>query len=294
MIKVLITGCSGMLGTALYEKYKNIFNCVGVDIQIPLANKAGFVQCDLTDSKKLKKVFNSFLPDVVVHCAAIVNVDACENNKQTARLLHVESTKDLLNLSRENGSHFIYISTDSVFDGEKNDPYVEDDLTRPLNVYAKTKLEGEEISLTYKKALALRTNIFGWTANGKSFSEWVLNGILNLKPLNMFIDVFYTPVSTYCLSDIILKCIEKDVYGLYHACSQTVLSKYDFALHLASVFQLSSESINPVSINDVKLSADRPANMALSSLKLSKRLNLEMPDIMKSIRRWKENQPNGV
>jgi dTDP-4-dehydrorhamnose reductase len=293
MKKALITGSSGMLGTALLAAMKDKFNCTGVDIQSPLSENFNFVECDLTDIEKLTKVFSDFLPDVVIHLAAIVNVDACESDIQTAISLHVESTRVLSKLSQENSSSFIYVSTDSVFNGQKKEPYLEEDSTAPLNIYSKTKLDGENIALEYNKALVLRTNIFGWTSSRKSFAEWVLDGLIHSKKLNMFTDVLYTPISIYCLSDLIIKCIEKDVYGLYHASSQTVLSKYDFAMLLAAEYQLSSDSINPVSKEDVKLDAVRPANMALNSKKLSKRLGFAMPDVSQSIRRWKENQPHG-
>ena len=291
MKRVLVTGAAGMLGTALYGTLKGRFDFRGVDKQRPQSESPDFVLCDLTDQQKLRGVFDDFLPAVVIHCAALVSVDDCEKNKDAAYNLHVESTRELSLLAHDEGSHFIYISTDSVFNGQKKIPYNEDDTVAPLNTYARTKLEGEMAALEIDNSLVLRTNIFGWTPARKSFSEWVLDGIVHSRELNMFTDVLYTPISVYCLSDVILKCIEDDVYGLYHAGSNTVLSKYDFAMKVAAEYNLSTVSVNPVSKDKVNLAAARPGNMALNSSKLSRKLHSDMPDIDTSIRRWKENQP---
>jgi dTDP-4-dehydrorhamnose reductase len=292
--KIMITGSSGMLGNVISNQLSGIYECVGVDIQPPQSNDHQFIKCDLTDKIQLESVFNSINPAVIVHCAAIVSVDACETNTTLAENLHIKATDFLAKMSKLGKSHLIYISSDLVFDGKKKKPYTEDDSTNPLNVYARTKLEGESCALNNKNSLVLRTNIFGWTVNKKSFAEWVLKGIADSQTLTMFSDVLFTPISTYCLSEIIQKCIEQEVKGLFHATSRSVLSKYDFALKVASEFGLPTDYVKPVSKDDVNLLVTRPGNMALESSKLSNRLDMVMPDIVASIRRWKENQPYGV
>ena len=109
--------------------------------------------------------------------------------------------------------------------------------------------------------------------------------------MTMFTDVQFSPISTYCFSKVIESCIKNRLNGLYHAGGKDSLSKFEFALQVAAVYGLSTNCIVPVMMGDVHLTAPRPNNMALDSSKLSKTLDINMPDIQTSISIWKKFEP---
>jgi len=284
-MKVGVTGASGMLGSALITHLSKSYRVFATSRGKGVEGKNIKWDCfDLTDITLLNKWLETNKPDVVIHCAAIVNVDLCEDNVKLATKLHIETTEVMANYLDSNGGRLIYISTDSVFDGEKQGAYSESDLVSPLNVYAKTKIMGEKSAQSMNNGLVLRTNIIGWTQEDKtSFAEWVLNRLNDNAPLNLFYDVYFSPLTVYDLSFIIEKIIEKPILGLYHCGSRDNISKYDFGKKMAEIFQLSDSNINRVSVDSMDFKASRPKNMALNSDKLSDKLQYDIPSAIDSI-----------
>ena len=187
----------------------------------------------------------------------------------------------------------IYISTDSVFNGEKSGSYNELDTTNPLNVYAKTKLQGEEIVQSLKNGLILRTNIIGWTNQGKnSFFEWLLTSLLEEKPIDLFHDVYFSPLTVHDFSLIIDNILLNPILGLYHCASSDDISKYDFGIKVSEIFQLSSSNIKKASVDIMNFRAARPKNMALDVSKLSLDLLYNLPTVTDSIQKMKTQYEN--
>jgi dTDP-4-dehydrorhamnose reductase len=243
---------------------------------------------NLTDIILLTEWLETSRPDVVIHCAAITNVDLCEDNVKLATKLHIETTEVMANFLDSYGGRLIYISTDSVFDGEKQGAYSETDSVNPLNVYAKTKLMGEELVQSMNNGLVLRSNIIGWTQGANtSFAEWVLGGLIGNAPLNLFYDVHFSPLTVYDLSIIIEKIVKQPLFGLYHCASSDSISKYEFGKKMAEIFQLFGLNINRVSVDDAKFKTDRPKNMALDVRKISFALSYDLPNAVDAIKLMK-------
>ena len=284
-MKIGITGASGMLGTALINELSNKHEVFATARKKGVEKENINWQCfDLTDIQKLKKWLVDNNPDVVVHCAALVNVDECEKNESYAELLHIQSTKVLSEYLVEINGTLIYISTDSVFDGDKLTPYTEIDKPNPVNIYAQTKLYGENYVLSMKNGLVLRTNIIGWSrTNSISFAEWVLKGLIEQKPLTLFKDVLFSPLHVDDLSKVIIRAIEKKVSGLFNASSKDWMSKYNFGLIMADVFRMPIDNIIETSSDEFLLKAKRPKNMILSNKKLSKLIGYDFPTIRDAI-----------
>ncbi len=284
-MKVGVTGASGMLGSALITHLSKSYRVFATSRGKGVEGKNIEWDCfDLTDIILLNEWLEEIKPDVIIHCAAIVNVDFCEDNVKSATKLHIETTEVMANYLDSNGGRLIYVSTDSVFNGEKQGAYSESDLVSPLNIYAKTKIMGEALVQSMDNGLVLRTNIIGWTQEDRtSFFEWLLKGLIDKTPLNLFHDVYFSPLDVYNLSLIIEKILENPVFGLYHCASSDNISKYDFGKKMSEIFQLSDSSINRVSVDSMKFKADRPKNMALDSRRLAKDLGCEMPTVLKSI-----------
>lgn len=293
-MKVGVTGASGMLGSALITHLSKSYRVFATSRGKGVEGKNIKWDCfDLTDITLLNKWLETIKPDVVIHCAAIVNVDLCEDNVKLATKLHIETTEVMANYLDSNGGRLIYISTDSVFDGEKQGAYSESDLVSPLNVYAKTKIMGEKSVQSMNNGLVLRTNIIGWTQEGKtSFAEWVLNRLNDNVPLNLFYDVYFSPLTVYDLSLIIEKIIEKPILGLYHCASRDNISKYDFGKKMAEIFQLSDSNITRVSVDSMDFEAGRPKNMALNIDKISSVLKYDFPTTIDAIKLMKHQYDN--
>ncbi len=293
-MRIGVTGASGMLGTALVAHLSKLHKVFATSRSKGVEGKGIEWDCfDLTDIKLLNKWLDRVKPNVVIHCAAIVNVDLCEENFDLATKLHVETTKVMSNYLNRNNGRLIYISTDSVFDGKKHGSYDESDLVNPLNVYAKTKLMGERPVQLMTNGLVLRTNIIGWTKeNSVSFSEWMLKGLTDNAPLNLFYDVNFSPLNVYDLSLIIEKIINKPIFGLYHCASSDSISKYDFGKKMAKIFQLSDSNINRTSVDDMEFKASRPKNMALNIKKISAVLEHDFPSAIDAIKLMKHQYNN--
>ena len=278
-MKIGITGASGMLGTALVRHFSKSYKVFATSRSKGVEGRGIEWDCfNLTNIELLNKWLNKIKPDIVIHCAAIVNVDACEENIDLATSLHFETTKIISDYLSRNNTRLIYISTDSVFDGEKQGSYSESDLIHPLNVYAQTKLMGEVAVKPMDAALVLRINIIGWTEKGKtSFFEWILKDLINKIPINLFHDVYFSPLHVDDLSLIIGEIIDKPIFGLYHCASSNGISKYDFGKKIAEIFQLSDLNINRIGVNSAKFKASRPKNMTLNVKKISLALKYALP-----------------
>jgi len=293
-MRIGVTGASGMLGTALVAHLSKLHKVFATSRGKGIEGKDIEWDCfDLTNIQLLNKWLDRVKPNVVIHCAAIVNVELCEENFVLATKLHVETTKVMSNYLNSITGRLIYISTDSVFDGKKNKPNSESDLVNPLNVYAKTKLMGERPVQLMTNGLVLRTNIIGRTQeNSASFAEWVLRCLIDNVPLNLFYDVNFSPLHVYDLSLIIEKIINNPIFGLYHCGSSDSISKYDFGKKMADIFQLSDSNINRVSVDDMKFNASRPKNMALNINKISTALEYDFPNAIDAIKLIKHQYNN--
>ncbi len=274
MKKILITGCSGMLGNVMAEEFtiKNQ-DVIGVDLKKP-SNSIPFVQSDLTQITTTDSLLKEIKPDIIVHAAAYTNVDFCEKNHELTDKLHIDATQFLCNYSKTK-SKLIFISSDSVFEG-KHGNYKENDAKNPINYYAKTKDIGEEIiKTTCDDYIIIRTNIFGFHQNdGSSLVEWALNKLSNGEQINGFTDVYFNAIYTRYLSRIIIEMVELNLKGTYHVCSNNTISKFEFLKILADVFKLNTKLISPIKIDDLKLDANRPKNTTLNIDKIQSFINL--------------------
>lgn len=294
-MRIGVTGASGMLGTELVSRLSTERKVFATSRNKGIESKNIKWSCfDLSNIGLLNKWLNEIKPDLIIHCAAIINLDFCEENVELTTQLHVETTRVISNYLSLNNGRLIYISTDSVFDGKKIGPYSESDLVNPLNIYAKTKLMGEGFVQSMDNGLILRVNIVGWATkkNSISFSEWVLKGLVDNTPLNLFHDVNFSPLNVYSLSLIVEKIIDSPIFGLYHCTSSDSISKYDFGKKMAEIFQLSDSNINKISVHDVKFKAIRPKNMALDIGKISLALEYDFPSVSDAIKLMKHQYNN--
>ncbi len=192
--KILIAGAGGMLGRELMNSLAKAYAVVGLsrassgDIsrdEGPVTRR--ICPVDILKPSDVREIVNRERPSVIINSVSNVFVNECERDPAAALDLHVGVTETLTKAASELGAQLIQISTDSVFDGNKSGPYVESDLTNPLNIYARTKLQSERTALSWERGLVLRTNIFGWRTDGRlSFAEWDMDGLQKRMPHNVY------------------------------------------------------------------------------------------------------------
>ena len=282
----LITGASGLLGhdlcRQLISKGKNVAALKSTH-QVGVKGAEEFC-IDITDEASVKSIIKNRAPDVIVHAAGLTNVDECEKKPYLAHSIHVDGTRYIAEIAQECGVQLVYISTDHLWDGSQ--PMVdEEEPTNPINVYAKTKLEGELAALTVcSQSLSIRTNFFGpgrpWRT---SFSDWILKSLVLKSEISMFADVYYTPISTKLLCQNINELVAKNAMGIFNVGGSERLSKYQFALRLAKAANYCADTVGQTSLSSHALKAPRPHDMSLDTEKVSAFLGRTMPSIDESI-----------
>lgn len=282
--RLLITGSAGMLGSCVIQEIGEFYETYSLDKRgCGYAVREEFI-VDITDFKKVRSVITSLNPDCVVHCAAITNVDFCEENPVLAHSTNALATKNIADTIGDSGK-LIYISTDSVFNGLVGG-YMEEDAPAPLNNYAKAKLEGEYfVKQLANNHLIVRTNIFGRNRMaGKSFAEWIIKNLSDNKQIQMFTDVIFSPINIVTLARYIHSLFSSDVRGVLNIGSADAISKYDFGLELAALFGLDCSLIRPVSISEFSFKANRPRNTVLN---ISRATNIfgRMPTVREEIKK---------
>jgi dTDP-4-dehydrorhamnose reductase len=250
--------------------------------------------CDLTHAGRTAEIIQKMHPRAIVHCAAITNVDWCESHRSEAWELHSVVSGRLAEQARRMGAQFVYVSTDSVFDGVHGD-YREAYATNPLNAYAQSKLAGEERVLSaMPDALILRTNIYGWNLQPKlSLGEWMLSKLESGTRFQGFTDVWFCPMLVNDLSDVILDLLDMRVTGLYHVAASDACSKYDFARRIANTFSLEASVVEPALIADSSLTARRPKNTTVNVESITTALGRSLPKVDEGLQRFKALRDNG-
>lgn len=291
MTRILVTGASGLLGLNLSLQLYDRCEIIGVTHRQAL-NRPPFkwVEADLARPGKVAELVNTYEPDLVVHCAALANVDACEGEPGLALRVNGELPGEMAAVCRRMGTRLVHLSTDAVFDGQRGG-YVETDEPNPLNVYARTKLAGEHaVADANPDALVLRVNFYGLSLSGKrSLAELFHHNLSAGREMMGFTDVFFCPLQVNDLVDLILKMGLNGLNGLYHVVSSECISKYDFGMAIARRFGLDGALIRPVSWREAGLKAVRSPNLTLNVEKATHALGSAMPDQAAGLERLFEN-----
>lgn len=281
-MRVLVTGVGGQLGHDVMNEL-NIRGHEGVGSDISeqysggddgsAVTKMTYVQLDLTDRAAVEKIIRKFRPDAVVHCAAWTAVDLAEDEDKIdkVRAINADGTANIAKVCKSIDAKMIYISTDYVFDGQGTEPWQPDCKNyNPLNVYGRTKLEGElAVSGTLDKYFIVRIAwVFG--VNGKNFIKTMLDVGKTHDTVCVVNDQIGTPTYTYDLARLLVDMAESDKYGYYHATNEGgYISWYDFTCEIYRQAGLNTEIV-PVTTREYGLSkAARPFNSRLDKSKLA-------------------------
>ena len=281
MKKILITGAFGQLGTSLCKVLSNE-SILAAGRVIISTKKYKCIELDITNQRKVAEIISNYKPDIIIHLAAMTDVDGCEKTPEIAFDVNVKATENLLTSFK---GKFIYISTDYVFDGEKG-PYFEDDKVNPMSVYGKTKLYGENlVQQSDIDWVILRSNIiFSYSDRTKaSFVNWVVDSLKKRQMITVVNDQWNNPTWTNDLAKVISKIIEKDINGLYHYGGRDYLNRLEFAKMIASTFGLDGSLIKPITTSELNWLAQRPLKSGLYTNKIELDLGIEALPIQKAL-----------
>ena len=280
-MKILLTGKNGQVGFELNKKLSTVWDVVAI----------GREDLDLESPNDISNFIDNIKPDFIVHPAAYTAVDKAESDSEMAYQINVVASQVFAKKVTELDIPIIYFSTDYVFDGLKNELYIEEDKTNPQSVYGQTKFEGEEAIRQHKKHIILRTSwVFG--SHGHNFIKTILKLIQEKDNLSMVSDQCGAPTSSSMLADITFKIIQKIIdnkdfkdFGTYHLTSEGETNWYKYAMFIVDEAirlgihpKIRSSNIKTLVSDDYISPAKRPLNSRLNTEKIKKTFMLELPD----------------
>ena len=297
--KLLVTGASGLLGLNLALQLRDAYQVTGVFNQKRMHQTPfELIQGDFFVENTAEKLVAEVQPDVIIHCAAMANIDACEKDQEKAHYINGVVPGKIAFEARRNKIRFIHISTDAVFDGVDcgENGYHEEDRTNPNNVYAQTKLLGEQNVMDQNPdALVARVNFYGWSvAQNRSLGEIFFHNLIQKKPMMGFTDVFFSTLYVQNLVRILDRLIHEQASGIYHVFSSDYQSKYEFGVSIARRFGLDASLISPVSWKDSGLAAKRSPNLIMNTDKLQRLLGVSLPTQMESLENFYQAYRDGL
>jgi len=281
MKKVLITGSNGLLGQNLIKKIRQdpdyeLFALSFSPDKYPVQEGYTFFHLDIRDQKAVKRLGGTLSPDVIIHSAAMTQVDPCELDPAGCYDINVKGTDYMANLAQRSGAHFIYISSDFVFNGEDG-PYSENDQPDPVSVYGKSKLDGEYLTrnLSVPWSIVRTILVYGVTPamNRSNLVLRVKESLEAGKAIRVVDDQFRMPTLVDDLVDGIYAIMKGENVGVYHLSGKDYGSVYDFARRVARFFNLDEALITPIKSNELKQAGKRPPDTGFVLDKAMKDLN---------------------
>jgi len=271
-MRILVTGATGQLGPYIVRRLLQDGHAT-----IAWSHRAAEPvfriaprPLSLVDKDAVAQAFKEADPQVVVHCAAISNINEAFNDARRAEAVNVDATRLLAELCGRRGARMIYLSTDLVFDGEQGH-YTETDAPHPLSVYARTKLAGEAFVLNGSIAASLVMRlplVFGPSLAGQEkFFDHLLTSLRQRKPVTLFDDEWRTPVSPRLVAEAVATAVREEVTGLFHLAGPDRLSRHDMGVRLAEIIGGDPALLRPASRLSIESPEPRPRDTSLDASK---------------------------
>jgi dTDP-4-dehydrorhamnose reductase len=272
--RILVIGSNGLLGQKLCEiivRGGAYHLAIASKAERPLRHVVGahYLSVDITNKKDVKNAVAACAPDVIINAAAMTNVDLCETERERCWKVNVEGVENIIEAAKKDDTMVIHISTDYVFDG-KAGPYTEDDRPNPLSYYGKSKLASENAlrSSGIPYLIARTMVLYGYAPGVKpNFALWLIENLDKGRQVSVVDDQFGNPTLVDDLAYGLIQGFEMGRTGIYHLAGRDIISRYEFALKLAKVFNLDPSLITPVKTAALKQPAPRPLRSGLVTLK---------------------------
>ena len=282
MKKLFIFGLGSLTGSKLAIFARKNYEVFGTyNLRNPFIESIHSIKFDI-NKMNLQEILREIKPAIIVNSIAINNVDYCENNKNEAKKINSEFVNELTKTASQIGSELIHLSSDSVFDGKKNNPYTENDLPNPINFYGSTKLEAEKFVLENSNNLIIRVSIlYGWlmkTLRNKisssmkpsNFEQWFIEKLQAGEEVKIIRDELSSPIIADDFAKTIIYLEKGNYSGIFHAAPEIKISRYDFCLKLARYLKLDENLISPTASKELGRKVTTGFNKCLDSTKLKK------------------------
>ncbi|AGB42121.1 dTDP-4-dehydrorhamnose reductase [Halobacteroides halobius DSM 5150] len=269
-MKILITGGKGQLGLDLKKLLDKEHEVYAWDID----------ELDITQGEEVINKIAGLNPEIIIHAAAYTDVDGCEENMNLAYQVNAYGTRNVAVACQECNARLVYISTDFVFDGTKDKPYIEFDQANPLNIYGESKLAGEEFVKNLLNRYYIVRTAWLYGEDGNNFIKTMLELAKKKESLDVVNDQVGSPTYTRDLSQAIQELITTDLYGIYHVSNSGESSWYQFARKIFEYTETEIE-VNPVTSQEFTRLATRPKYSVMQNYSLEQGLDYKM-------RNWEE------
>lgn len=288
-LKVLVTGAAGMLGDALVPTLiENGYEVYATDIN---ADNKTINYLDVRDYDSVTRYVEQLKPEIVIHLAAETDVEKCESNPRQAFLANSIGTKNVLSACRKSNALIVYTSTAGVFDGSKKEPYTELDEPNPINVYGKSKLEGEKYVRQLDRYFIIRA---GWMMGGgmskdKKFVKKIVKQLIEgKKMLHVVNDKIGTPTYTWDFSKCLISILRTGDYGTYHAVNKGNGTRFDVARKILEFLGKRDVELIPVTSEFFgrEYYAPRPRSETLHNLILEIKGMNRMSEWIEALKRY--------
>ncbi len=275
---VLVTGATGLLGPYLVEVATRLGSVLTTSLH------GGDVPCDLTKADATKRLCALVNPRIVIHTAALTQVDACEADQLAATRLNRGIVENLVHALPAD-AELVHISTDQVYPDTPG-PHDEDEVG-PVNAYGRSKLAGEEIAPRHARPIVLRPPSFGpsRTPGRASLSDFVVETLTHRQPVTLFRDSLFSPLQMKTLSALVMECLEAGVHGVFNLGSREGTSKLEFGLAVARHLGLPTDSASPGNSRDLPGRAPRAVDLRMSVARIEASLGRAMPTLHEEIQK---------
>jgi dTDP-4-dehydrorhamnose reductase len=249
----------------------------------------GYVGVDLTREADVAAALEAAAPEVVIHCASMTEVDACEKDPEAAYAGNVNAAAAVARGARKAGAHLVHVSTDYVFDGEAG-PYDEAAVPHPKGVYSVTKHMGEGAArvLAPGCAIARTAVVYGWPpVEGRlNFGAWLVTSLEKGQPVRLFEDQVVSPSFADNVAAMLVELGERRLGGVWNTCGGTVLDRVAFGRALCEVFGFDAKLIIPTRMAELKLPSFRPLKGGLRTDKARAQLSEKPLELAESLSRF--------
>ena len=292
MSRVLILGSNGLLGQAMQYKFNQAHQVTAssaeshsllTELNLP------YIQTDLTSRAEVRDLIVKADPEIIINTAAYTNVDGCEDEREKCWAVNVLAIENILEAPYLKKPIMVQISTDYVFDGEQGG-YRETDAPNPRGNYARSKMAAENIlSAADFEYIIARTQILYGTGQGvrPNFVTWLINSLRQNKAVQIVTNQTGSPTYAPDAAEAVFRLLEKQAYGLFHISSPDTLSRYDFALKIAEIFELDVSLIHEITTDKLEQKAPRPMNSSFVLDKLFNNINWQPRSTEQALRHLK-------
>ncbi|MEK7616880.1 MAG: SDR family oxidoreductase [Patescibacteria group bacterium] len=279
--RIVFTGITGLLGGYFLKGGDLNFEITGVSSK----------DFNISDKKKVLDFVNDLNPRIIVHAASAGNVDYCEKHPDEAYAVNVEGTRNIIEAAKKINAKIIFLSSNAIYDGDSA-PYDEKKIPNPVDIYGKTKVEGEKLIIKsdLKYVILRLITMYGWPQKGgrQNPVTWMIDNLKREQRINVVNDIYNNHLWAGQAAEALWEVIRENISGVYNIAGADCISRYDLALKVAEVFGLDQSLISPVTSDFFKNIAKRPKNTCFNTSKMEKQLGIKPLSIIQGLNLMKK------